>query len=205
MVGENFGENSLVRIWRGKFWRKLRGESPRDPFTLSHMAMPSRFEFSVSLMVRGYHVYQDEWEAVLGEVLSCQREPGNRHDPYAVAAVSSGRTVGHVPRKISPICSIFIHRGGLITCTVTGSRRYSTDLEQGGLEIPCLLKFSSSSFKEKEKAEFQDFWRGNFWRIYRIRQIRQNFPPPKFCTVRYSSHSESLMPNCRDASFTAYK
>jgi len=27
------------------------------------------------------------------------------------------------------------------------------DLEQGGLEIPCLLKFSTLSFKEKEKAE----------------------------------------------------
>ena len=40
----------------------------------------------------------------------------------------------------------------MITCTVTGSRRYSADLEQGGLEIPCLLNLSSS-FKEKEKAE----------------------------------------------------
>jgi len=113
----------------------------------------STFEFSVASRVRGYHVYQDEWEAVLGEVLSCQREPGNRHDPYAVATVSDGRTVGHVPRNISPICSIFIRRRGVITCSVTGSRRYSADLEQGGLEIPCLLKFSTSSFKEKEKAE----------------------------------------------------
>ena len=27
------------------------------------------FEFSVQAMVRGYHVYQNEWDAVIGEVL----------------------------------------------------------------------------------------------------------------------------------------
>ena len=80
---------------------------------------PLRFEFSVEAMVRGYHVYQDEWDAVIGEVLQCQRETGNRHDPYAVATLSAGRVVGHVPRKISPVCSIFIWRGGCITCTVS--------------------------------------------------------------------------------------
>ena len=28
----------------------------------------------------------------------------------------------------------------MVTCEVTGTRRRSTDLIQGGLEIPCLLK-----------------------------------------------------------------
>jgi len=111
------------------------------------------FEFSITSRVSGYHVYHDEWEAVLGEVLGCQREPGNRHNSYAVATVSDERTAGHVPRNISPICSIFICHGGVIKCTVTGSRLYSADLKKGGLEIPCVLKFSTSSFKEKEKAE----------------------------------------------------
>ena len=48
--------------------------------------------------------------------------------------------VGHVPRKFS-ICSIFIRKGGTISCQVSGGRRYSADLPQGGLEIPCVLKF----------------------------------------------------------------
>ena len=43
------------------------------------------FEFSIQAMVRGYHVYQDEWDAVIGEVLQCRRETGDQHDPYAVA------------------------------------------------------------------------------------------------------------------------
>ena len=36
-------------------------------------------------MVRGYHVYQDVWSARVGEQLTCDQEPGNRHDTFAVA------------------------------------------------------------------------------------------------------------------------
>lgn len=54
---------------------------------------------------------------------------------------SGGETVGHVPRKISAICSTFIWRGGTVTCCVTANRRHSSDLPQGGLEIPCVVKF----------------------------------------------------------------
>ena len=50
-------------------------------------------------MVQGYHVYQDEWDAVIGEVLQYRRETSNRNDPYAVATLSAGRIVGHVPQK----------------------------------------------------------------------------------------------------------
>ena len=89
-------------------------------------------------------------------MLQCQRQTGNRHNPHAVArTLTDGRVVGHMPRNISPVCSIFIRRGGSITCTVSDRRRYSADLEQGGLEIPCKIKFSTSSSVEKdsEKAE----------------------------------------------------
>ena len=43
--------------------------------------------FSVNAMVRGSHVYQDIWDASFSEELPCQREPGNSHDPFAVAIV----------------------------------------------------------------------------------------------------------------------
>ena len=49
--------------------------------------------------------------------------------------------VGHVPKKISTICSLFL-RSGTITCEVNGSRQYSADLHQGGLEVPCKLRFA---------------------------------------------------------------
>ena len=50
--------------------------------------------------------------------------------------------MGHVPRKISSTCSLFLRHEGIITCKITDPKiRYSRDLEQGGLEIPCMLPF----------------------------------------------------------------
>lgn len=94
-----------------------------------------------SSCIRGYHVYQDIWVPVIGEVLACYRERGNAVDRYAIMVKKNGEIVGHLPKKISTLCSLFIRRGGIIKCEVTGSRRYSYDLIQGGLEIPCDLLF----------------------------------------------------------------
>ena len=41
--------------------------------------------------VRGYHVYKDVWEAVVGEGSVCRRERGNYHDVYAVSVVKDSR------------------------------------------------------------------------------------------------------------------
>ena len=97
--------------------------------------------FSISLVVRGYHVYQDVWSTRVGEQLTCDREPGNHHDTFAVAIKKDNVTLGHVPRCIFPVCFIFLRQGRTISCTVTGHRRYSADLTQGGMEIPCTLTF----------------------------------------------------------------
>ena len=40
--------------------------------------------FLVEAMVRGYHVYQDIWTAVVGEEFPCKREAGNTFDAVAV-------------------------------------------------------------------------------------------------------------------------
>lgn len=96
--------------------------------------------------MRGYHVYKDIWTAVVGEEFPCKRETSNTFDPFAVAVMRGDTTViGHVPRKISSICSLFLRRDGSITCQVTDSRRFSDDLAQGGLEIPCVLRFEGDT------------------------------------------------------------
>ena len=97
--------------------------------------------YTVETIVRGYHVYQVIWEAAVGQVLPCQRERGNVHDPYAVAIVERGVVVGHVPRAISSVCYLFLGKSGTISCQVTGTKHYSRDLPQGGLEVPCKLIF----------------------------------------------------------------
>ena len=44
------------------------------------------FTFSIITVVQGYHAYKEIWNAAMdGTELSCEREIGNSHDPFAVA------------------------------------------------------------------------------------------------------------------------
>jgi hypothetical protein len=43
-----------------------------------------------------------------------------------------------------------MRRGGTIGCLVNGRRKYSADLPQGGMEIPCVLLFRGQP-KEMKK------------------------------------------------------
>ena len=80
--------------------------------------------------MRGYYVYNDIWEAVVGETLLCVREPRNAHDRYAVVVEKDSTVIGHLPKKASRVCALLLKQGGSIHCTVTGKRRYSADLPQ---------------------------------------------------------------------------
>ena len=104
------------------------------------------YSFTIESMIRGYHEYKSVWENPSeDDALACEREIGNAHDTHTVRIRKDIdgeiRTVGHIPRKIFPLCSIFIRRGDIICCKVNGHRRYSHDLPQGGLEVPCILTF----------------------------------------------------------------
>ena len=92
------------------------------------------------------------WSSVLDEELPCQRETGNISDPFAVSVLKDGVIVGHVPRKISSICSLFLLRNGSIICHVSGHRRFSEDLPQGDVEIPCTMIFEGDA-KRTTKAK----------------------------------------------------
>ena len=80
-------------------------------------------EFRFTSCVRGFHVYESAWAPVYHEILHCSREEGNVHDPYAVKLMKSGRVVGHLPKKISATCSLFLRKGGTISCQVTDERQ----------------------------------------------------------------------------------
>lgn len=88
--------------------------------------------------------FQADMDTEVGEVLPCKRESGNNKDPYAVAVMQRGTVVGHVLWKISTACSLFLCRNGTIHCTITGTRCFSGDLPQGGLEVPCELNLRGS-------------------------------------------------------------
>ena len=100
--------------------------------------MSRRFEFQSC--IRGYHVHQSIWSGSSSQVLACQREPHNREDLFAVGVYKDATLVGHAPRKFSCVFLLFVQRGGTIISQVTGSRQYSSDLPQGGLELSLCLR-----------------------------------------------------------------
>ena len=82
---------------------------------------------------------------MIGECLHCKRERDNVEDRHTVAICKSlDVVVGHVPWNISCLCSAFIRRGGTIDCIIEETRRYSSDLPQGGMEIPCTFIFKGT-------------------------------------------------------------
>ena len=71
---------------------------------------------------------------------------------YAVKVVKAIRRrntiVSLLPRQISTICHLFLRKGGIITCTVSGRRQYSVDL----LQAPCQLALIASDKKLLNKT-----------------------------------------------------
>ena len=62
---------------------------------------------------RGFHVYMDIWNLVIGEILKCKREPKNEVYKHAVAIMCSDTlgketVVGHIPHNISKFSSMFL-------------------------------------------------------------------------------------------------
>jgi len=82
-----------------------------------------KMEFAITFIARGNHVYKDIWAAEIGSELPCFVEPHNREDCYVVAVMDSTSIVGHVSKKISYICYIFLLHSGLIICCVTGLKQ----------------------------------------------------------------------------------
>ena len=101
--------------------------------------------FCLNSVVRGHHIYKDIWSSVHGEELHCKREIGNVHDLYAVSVIKHETgIVGHLPKQISTPCHLFLRKGGSISCIVNGRCQYSSNLPQGGLEVPCRLIFKGN-------------------------------------------------------------
>ena len=97
----------------------------------------------------------------MGDLLYCEQESGNPNDAYAVTIKNGANVIGHVPRKLSAACSLFLRLGGTMNCEIIDNhRRYSADLPQGGLEIPCKFVFSAERLL-----------------LYKLKKLVQSVPP----------------------------
>ena len=64
-------------------------------------------EFILESVVRGYHVFQHIWNAVVTEELPCRVETGSPSDRFAVTVLKQDTVVSHVPRLFSAACVLF--------------------------------------------------------------------------------------------------
>lgn len=120
--------------------------------------MASSASFAVDSMTCGHHVSKEIWEPVNGKELPCKQEIGNSSDPLTVVVMKridgEDKIVGHLPHKISPLCSAFSDKEELLRkYIVNGHRRYFDDLPQGRLEVPCKLIFEVESLQVCNKTE----------------------------------------------------
>ena len=93
-------------------------------------------ELEVEFCVRGHHVYESNWDAKTGSKLKpCheKRPSALVEDKYAMALKFNDTIVGHVPKLLSEIRYFFLKLGGDLVVKITGQRRYSRDLDQGGM------------------------------------------------------------------------
>ena len=119
--------------------------------------------------IRGYHIYQQLWTAAVGEHLTCQRERGNTADAYAVSVIKDGTIVGHLPRRISCACTLFMRRGGTIGCQVTGTTKYSA------------ISLHTILFDVENISRVLIIRRGKYFAcsIFNVRGTDEIFLPPK--------------------------
>ena len=65
-------------------------------------------EYETPSCICGCHIYKNVWVSVVGEVLECERQQQSDKDRYAVAVKKDQMIIGHLPRKISRVCLLFL-------------------------------------------------------------------------------------------------
>ena len=80
------------------------------------------YTFEFQEFVTGHHVCKDVWTPFHGKKLSCESQPDNFYNKYAVKVVKNTETVGHVLRAISLYITYILADGGKVTVEVIGSQ-----------------------------------------------------------------------------------
>ena len=103
---ESSGWSSRMNTPRLNIWYRIRTRGTID-LRRCGKAMETQ---EIECCIRGYHVYQDIWEAAVDEELVRRPERSNAHDRYAVAVMKNDLVVGHLPSKFSRLYTLFMRR-----------------------------------------------------------------------------------------------
>lgn len=95
-----------------------------------------------------YHAYRQRPD--IGTVLMCVPEPGNVHDPYAVAIKDSmNNIIGHVPRNICNVVSIAMNVHHILLrahAIYIGGTISEGPVRGGGVKLPCIYLLDFRDF-----------------------------------------------------------
>lgn len=125
-------------------------------------------ELVLELCVRGYHVYKDIWEAAIDEELQCERKTRNTKDIHHSC---EKRWHGGWTSTGKNLSTSFDFSTKRKHCCVSSRRRYSADLPQGGLEVPCVLRFTGQSSdvqKLNKLIKPSKNWLSTYFRTYTV-------------------------------------
>ena len=100
--------------------------------------------------VMGFHVYRNNWEPVIGEILNTRMEPQNEVDKYAVAVLDKEKSViGHLLKgtsgKYAKTIFYFLRNDSVNVCKVKVTGKAVNLGDDKGMRIPCALQLTGNS------------------------------------------------------------
>ena len=64
-------------------------------------------EFETESVIKGYHVYMNDWTPILGENLSTRPERENETDKYTVPVTKDAWAIGHLKKRLVDTLKLF--------------------------------------------------------------------------------------------------
>ena len=115
----------------------------------------TNYHFCAQTTLRGYHAYKNI-VVTLGEILTCEAEPDNEFDKFAVVAKTDGENiVGYPPVEIAPKIHTVLKDGGEVEAEVIGCQ-FNKGARKGleiSTDIKCIGSYSYLKTLRKELAK----------------------------------------------------
>jgi hypothetical protein len=133
--------------------------------------MANEHELYIEGSVRGYHAYFKDSTEYIGDILTCEVEPNNEHDRYAVLVKNKdGKGVGHVPIDLSKPFHNFLSNHGEIEAECIGSRY--NEGKGKCLEVPVDYKFiGNASYLRKLLQKLNKKEESTNWKFTDVRKL----------------------------------
>ena len=96
-------------------------------------------------VIKGCHVYTNDWTPIIVEHLSTRSEPGDEINRYAVTVIKDPRVIGHLKKgktvRYAKIVFYFLRANPMNTASITATGKRINFGDGQGFQIPCTILF----------------------------------------------------------------